>query len=132
MTKVKPNSANTEKKERKPLPHAFKPGVSGNPAGRPPGSKNLTTMVREALQKIASGEGMTAQTYYDLLVKRILKSAIEGGDSTMLRELWRQHDGAPAQKVELSGGVATGKVFAREQMARIAKEVLDAEKKKDQ
>lgn len=40
-------SESTEKvqsvKKRKAPPHAFKPGQSGNPAGRPPGSRNKLT-----------------------------------------------------------------------------------------
>lgn len=31
-------------------PHKFRPGVSGNPGGRPRGSRNLTTAVRQILE----------------------------------------------------------------------------------
>lgn len=108
----------------------FKPGQSGNPLGRPPGSRNFTTMVREALEKVATGEGKDATTYYDLLVKRVLKDMIEGGKGDLIREFWRQHDGAPAQKVELSGGVSTGRRFDKEQMRRVAEEVIRASQPK--
>ena len=34
----------TENTEKKQKPHLFKPGQSGNPAGRPPGARNQATM----------------------------------------------------------------------------------------
>ena len=51
------NSEKTEKKQskkgpKKPLPHAFKPGQSGNPAGRPAGVKNYLTQLRELILEI--------------------------------------------------------------------------------
>src|SRR5215204_7316148 len=39
-------SENTEPKQR---PRLFQPGQSGNPAGRPPGSRNKTTLAVDAL-----------------------------------------------------------------------------------
>ncbi len=128
MTKKKVKAVNTGAKQLEP--YMFKPGQSGNPAGRPKSSKNFTTMIREALEKVAQGEGTTAETYYDKLVKRILSDMIEKGDSTLTREFWRQHDGAPAQKVELSGGVSTGRRFDKDQMRRVAEEVLKTSKDK--
>lgn len=34
---------------KQPLPHRFKPGQSGNPAGRPKGSRNRATVILDAL-----------------------------------------------------------------------------------
>src|SRR5215211_737744 len=39
-------SENTEPKQR---PRLFQPGQSGNPSGRPPGSRNKTTLALDAL-----------------------------------------------------------------------------------
>lgn len=46
----------TEKKQRKrgaPPQYLFKPGQSGNPAGRPKGSKNFETYFMEAWKEVA-------------------------------------------------------------------------------
>src|SRR5271165_132710 len=48
--------ARTENTGRKQKPHLFKPGQSGNPAGKPKGSRNATTLAAEAL---LDGEGET-------------------------------------------------------------------------
>jgi hypothetical protein len=99
----------TGEKQHKRVPgRPFPPGVSGNPAGRPPGSKNLTTAVREALEALHEETGTPFQK---LLVNRILKLAIDG-DTQMIRILWEQLDGRPAQKIigTLTGVIGTTKV----------------------
>jgi len=85
--------------EQKPA-HLWKPGQSGNPAGRPKGAKNLTTQVREALKKIAEG---TNTTYQELLIKRILHKAIKEGNEKMIKLIWNYMDGLPAQKIDFEG-----------------------------
>jgi len=73
-----------------------------NREGRPQGSKNFTTKVREALEKIAEGEDYT---YEEAFIKSILKKAIVDGDSSIQRLIWNYLDGMPTQKNELSGDV---------------------------
>jgi hypothetical protein len=43
------SAAGSENTERKQRPQRFMPGQSGNPCGRPPGSRNKTTLAIEAL-----------------------------------------------------------------------------------
>lgn len=83
-----------------PVEHQFKPGESGNPDGRPLGSKNLTTLLREALQKIAKtkDEDGAEITYELLLTKRVLKKAIEQGDMRAIELIYSYLDGKPQQK----------------------------------
>jgi len=83
----------------------WEPGQSGNPAGRPPGAKNFTTKVREALEKIADGKDYT---YEEAFIKSILKKGIVDGDSTIQKLIWNYLDGMPKQShdVDLSGSVA--------------------------
>jgi hypothetical protein len=82
----------------------FQPGQSGNPEGRKPGSKNFTTLVREALKQV--GEMKHPDTgqpihipYEEMLVKRVLQKALNG-DQRMIELVWNYLDGKPMQKFE--------------------------------
>lgn len=87
--------------------HAWKPGESGNPAGRPKGSKNLTTIVMETLRakkyqvKDSSGaiieiDGTTA------FAEAVLENAIKKKDRESLRMIWEHSDGKPTQRTEMT------------------------------
>lgn len=78
----------------------FQPGQSGNPAGRPVGTRNFTTKVREALEKIAEGKDYT---YEEAFVKSILKKAIIDQDPAIMRLIWNYLDGMPAQDITTGG-----------------------------
>ena len=80
----------------------FVKGQSGNPAGRPEGTKNFTTKVKEALEKIAEGKDYT---YEEAFIKSILKKAIVDGDTGTQRLVWNYLDGMPKQQVEHSGSL---------------------------
>lgn len=117
------------KQGRRP-PHQFKPGQSGNPKGRPKGSFSIMTLLVMEMKKRAMIEGKKAdKTYAELFVKKLLHKTIVEGDSPLMREIIQQVDGAPRRKVELSGGIATGDEFGEEQMARIARRVLNEDGK---
>ncbi len=73
-------------------------GESGNPEGRPKGSKNFTTKVREALEKISEGSAETAEVG---LIKAILKNAIVKGDVTAQKMIWSYLDGMPVAKTDM-------------------------------
>lgn len=62
----------TDKNTRKK--HLFKPGQSGNPSGRPPGSRNKTTI---AVQALLEGQA-------EALTQKAIESAL-AGDSVALR-----------------------------------------------
>ena len=76
----------------------FKPGKDERrAAGRPPGVKNFTTKVREALLKLSEdGE----HTHEELFIKSILKKVTTKGDNFMMKTVWEQLDGKPLQRVE--------------------------------
>ena len=68
---------------------SWKPGQSGNPAGRKPGSKNVSTIVRELLEQDADTNflqstnvaGLTngkTTTYTQAIVLAMIKRATEG------------------------------------------------------
>ena len=87
----------TDNKQSKPW--QFKKGESGNPDGRPKGSKNFTTKVREALLKVAEGK---EYTYEEAFLKAILKKAIIDQDTTIMRLIWNYLDGMPSQSVDMN------------------------------
>ena len=89
------------------------PGSVLNPEGKAPGTRHFTTKVREALGKIADGK---SETYEVLLVKRVLKKAIEGGDTQMIKLIWNYLDGMPQMKIDhTSGGERLGVIDEKSQ-----------------
>lgn len=81
---------------RKTMPHLFKKGQSGNPAGKPVGAKHLTTLLREAMIRIANDKGETADI---AMVKKLLSLATEG-DLRAMELVWDRAEGKATQHVE--------------------------------
>lgn len=77
------NSVEKQKNDDKPW--LFKPGQSGNPAGRPKGSKSLKTYVKEMLQNMTDEEKL---------------EFLKGIDK---KTLWEMSEGKPKQDMEVSG-----------------------------
>jgi hypothetical protein len=75
----------------KPPKHSqFKPGQSGYPKGRPKGSKNLKTDLREELAErvqIKEGDRTKTITKQRLLIKSILARGIKDSDAAAARLL---------------------------------------------
>ncbi len=106
------DSDNTESKQgenkRKSLPQLFKPGQSGNPAGRPKGSKNMTTIVLEYMRskkfKIKTDDGKYIEVDGDTaFADAMMYNALEKKDREALRMIWEFSDGKPTQghKIEM-------------------------------
>ncbi len=79
----------------------FPPGVSGNPAGRPPG-ESLTAELRRLLRDEArlkgqpDGHGVLNRR---LAAEKLFQLAM-GGDAKMMKILWERADGRTAGNVD--------------------------------
>ena len=76
---------------------SFKPGQSGNPKGKPVGTRSLTTLLREALIKVGKGQ---EEPYDELLIRKVMKMAIVDGNEAMIKLCWNYLEGMPKQEVE--------------------------------
>lgn len=93
----------------------FKPGESGNPAGRPKGSRNLSTILREMLEEeieVTTESGKEKKKLQDVMIRRLLKAATKSGDLKptelkAIQEIFDRVEGKAKQKqeVEQSGGI---------------------------
>lgn len=108
-----PASAKPPKREYevgygKPPKHPRYPkGVSGNPAGRKPGSKNFATLLKAALDaKIVIKEGGKSRTMSrrDAVVRQLVSSSLRADLKAiaLLLPLIQQHDAASEQQAERS------------------------------
>jgi len=90
-----------------PKKYQWKPGQSGNPKGRPPGSKNISTILRELMElevettDPVTGERISAPGYL-LVSKRLLRKALDGNDKS-ITEIFDRLEGRPAQKIDVKG-----------------------------
>lgn len=105
-------SGNNQEKEdkRKSLPQIFKPGKSGNPAGRPKGRKSLTTLLKDELYKPAYDlktnkpiliDGQPV-TWADLLIKQSLYKGIIRGQKELHQMIYDRIEGKAMARIQLS------------------------------
>jgi len=81
-----------------PPEHRFKPGVSGNPKGRTPGGKNLTTMLRAILNdEVPDGTGLT---YSEAIIKKLIEKAAINGNLNAIRDIFDRLEGKPKQEFD--------------------------------
>lgn len=95
------STENTEVKQRPA--HLFQPGQSGNPKGKPKGARHFSTLIREAIQKVAEGDDEPADR---MIVKQLVDKARKGDLSAIDRVIDRV-DGKAEQTINLDADVTT-------------------------
>ena len=78
------------------IPHQFKPGETGNPKGRPKGSKSLKTMLTELLSS-QDPDGEWAKSVGGQLIRK----AFRDGNLSALQEIIDRVEGKITQKTEM-------------------------------
>jgi len=84
----------------------FQEGQSGNPKGRPKGTRNLSTILREMLQEeieITTEEGKKEKKQLqDVIIMKLIKKANDG-NLRAIEQLFDRTEGKANQKIETSG-----------------------------
>lgn len=83
-----------------PREHQFRPGQSGNPKGRPPGTKNTATLLREILDRkieVRNGDAIRKITVREAMLTRFAESALKGDTKSAAFLLQRYDIGDMAQ-----------------------------------
>ena len=97
---------NQEKKRR-----GFQPGVSGNPKGKPKGARHFSTLIREAIKKVAEGDDEPADR---LIVKQLVERA-KKGDLAAIDRVIDRVDGKAEQNINLDADVIIEDNFLTEE-----------------
>jgi hypothetical protein len=99
----------TEIKQKKrrgaPPEYLFKPGQSGNPAGRPPGSKNFTTLFEKAVKEVAKKLelGKDPDAVEIEIIKRGIKEAL-AGKYPFYKDIFDRIYGQPKGNIDITSG----------------------------
>lgn len=80
----------------------FKKGQSGNPDGRPQGSKNFSTLMDEAVKEIAKLNKISTAEVWQVLIKRGYSEA-KDGNYMFFKDLMDRYWGKAIERHELTG-----------------------------
>ena len=79
----------------------FKPGVSGNPDGKPPGSISVVAELKKKLEEVPIDGNPEKKRYLDMLIIKVIKKALADGDVSMIKDIIDRVDGRPKQSVSM-------------------------------
>lgn len=110
-TKQLKSLENTEIKQEKPKgKHLFQKGQSGNPKGRPLGSKNFETDFLAAVADIAEVNKITREEAMKILLKKAFAEAKEGNFS-FYKDIHDRIYGKAQENVNIKGNINIGNVL---------------------
>jgi len=124
------NSENAENKQKKrrgaPPEYLFKPGQSGNPAGRPKGAKNFTTLFEKAVKEVAKKLelGKDPDAVEVQIIQRAIKEAL-AGKYPFYRDIFDRIYGQPIKTIDLTGDLKIQKI---QELEEKLKDILENEK----
>jgi hypothetical protein len=93
-------TVNTESKQRPA--HLWKPGQSGNPKGKKKGARHFTTLIREAITKVANGDDEPADR---VIVAKLVEKAKQG-DLAAIDRVIDRIDGKAEQNINLDADIS--------------------------
>lgn len=91
--------------------HLFQKGQSGNPKGKPKGARHFSTLLREAIAKVAAGDDEPADR---MIVKQLVDKAKKGDLQAIDRVLDRV-DGKAEQTINLDADIHTDEGLTKEE-----------------
>lgn len=84
-------------------PYQFKKGQSGNPSGRPKSRFISSALNKKLLTNAIGKNGKTLdKAYVDLMIDRMVKDAIEKGNTDMIRIIMGYIEGAPQEYLDIT------------------------------
>ncbi len=92
-------SSENSRKNLKP----FKPGESGNPKGKKPGTLNITTIIKKKLKEVAPTD-KAGRKYINLLAESLILNAMKG-NGTAIKSILDRVDGVVAEEQNLTGDI---------------------------
>lgn len=92
----------TGKKQAVKKDTRFKPGQSGNPKGRPKGTKHFSTVVDEFIKKEKQRTGKTTSEVWEELIGKQFSEANKG-NFQFFKDLMDRYYGKPKESVEVTG-----------------------------
>lgn len=94
------------------LSPAWKPGQSGNPKGKKPGTLSVTTILKKKLKE-AAPKDKEGRKYINLLAESLILNAMKG-NGTAIKEVLNRVDGIVKDELDISGDVTLTVKYADE------------------
>ena len=86
-----------------------------SPAGRGPNTKNMSTILRDAIAQVSEGGAMKRQ---EKIVQKVIELA-EAGDKDMVKLVWEYLDGKAVQRIDHTSDGDAIQPMSKEQLGKL-------------